>query len=53
MVNNSRAAAKATANKGATISSILVSGKNKISMVNDANLNNLNNEQILQYIKRL
>lgn len=52
MVDNSRVAIKIATNKGAVIFFTLGSGQNTPSILNETDLHNLNNEKILQYIKR-
>ena len=47
------AAAKVATNESAIIFSTPGNGQNTPSIVNEADLNNLNNEKMLQYIKRL
>lgn len=53
MAENSRVVAKSAANRGAIVSSTLGSGQNTHSMINEANLSNLNNEQMVQCIKNI
>ena len=53
MPDNSWAATKIATDEDAIISSTLSSGQNTPSIANEVDLNNLNNEQMLQYIKRL
>ena len=53
MADNSRVTTKIATNKGVIIFSTPSSGQNTPLIVYEADLSNLNNKQILQYIKRL
>lgn len=53
MAENSQIVAKSAANRRAIISSIPNSGRDTPPIVNERDLNNLNNEQMMQYIKKL
>lgn len=53
MVENLWAAIKIVVNREAIISSMPISGQNTPLMVAETDFNNLNNEQMMQYIKKL